>query len=97
MIKIAKTAGFCYGVKRAVDKVYDAIDEGKKIATLGPIIHNKQKIYFINKGLKEESSKLWINKTTIQPASKNCIVGITNLIVLPDPVDPKIKQCTPSL
>lgn len=42
MIKIAKTAGFCYGVKRAVDKVYEAIDEGKKIATLGPIIHNKQ-------------------------------------------------------
>jgi len=42
MIKIAKTAGFCYGVKRAVDKVYEAISEGKKIATLGPIIHNKQ-------------------------------------------------------
>ena len=41
MIKIAKTAGFCYGVKRAVDKVYEAIDEGKKIATLGPIITNK--------------------------------------------------------
>jgi len=42
MIEIAKTAGFCYGVKRAVDKVYEAIDEGRKIATLGPIIHNRQ-------------------------------------------------------
>ena len=42
MIEIAKTAGFCYGVKRAVDKVYSAIDEGRKIATLGPLIHNQQ-------------------------------------------------------
>ena len=42
MIEIAKTAGFCYGVKRAVDKVYDMVEDGKKIATLGPIIHNQQ-------------------------------------------------------
>lgn len=42
MITVAKTAGFCYGVKRAVDNVYKAVLEGKKIATLGPIIHNRQ-------------------------------------------------------
>lgn len=43
MITIAKTAGFCYGVKRAVDKVYEIVEsEDKKIATLGPIIHNSQ-------------------------------------------------------
>ncbi len=42
MIEIAKTAGFCYGVKRAVDKVYELVENGRKIATLGPIIHNKQ-------------------------------------------------------
>jgi len=42
MIEIAKTAGFCYGVKRAVDKVYELVEKGQKIATLGPIIHNKQ-------------------------------------------------------
>ena len=42
-IKIAKTAGFCYGVKRAVDKVYETVETSdKKIATLGPIIHNAQ-------------------------------------------------------
>jgi len=40
-ITIAKTAGFCYGVKRAVDEVYKLVGE-KKIATIGEIIHNKQ-------------------------------------------------------
>lgn len=38
----AKTAGFCFGVDRAVNLVYKVIDEGKKVATLGPIIHNPQ-------------------------------------------------------
>ena len=42
MIKVAKTAGFCYGVKRAVDEVYKKIDEGEKICTLGNLIHNRQ-------------------------------------------------------
>lgn len=39
-IKIAKTAGFCFGVDRGVKIVYDLIDKGKKVCTLGPIIHN---------------------------------------------------------
>ena len=43
-VKVAKTAGFCFGVKRAVDAVYDAIKNGKKIATLGEVIHNRQVI-----------------------------------------------------
>ena len=43
----AKSAGFCFGVKRAVDLVYDKIRENeengsqKRIFTLGPIIHNE--------------------------------------------------------
>lgn len=40
-IRLAKTAGFCFGVKRAVDKVYEQIEKGKKIYTFGPIIHNE--------------------------------------------------------
>ncbi len=43
-ITVAKTAGFCFGVKRAVDAVYEAHKEGKKIATLGDVIHNRQVI-----------------------------------------------------
>lgn len=40
-IRLAKTAGFCFGVKRAVEKVYEQIEKGKKIYTFGPIIHNE--------------------------------------------------------
>lgn len=39
-IKIAKTAGFCYGVKRAVDEVYRLVDAGESIGILGELIHN---------------------------------------------------------
>ncbi|HJA70822.1 MAG TPA: bifunctional 4-hydroxy-3-methylbut-2-enyl diphosphate reductase/30S ribosomal protein S1 [Candidatus Lachnoclostridium stercoravium] len=43
---VAKTAGFCFGVKRAVDQVYQQIEagrkDGKKIYTFGPIIHNEE-------------------------------------------------------
>lgn len=41
-ITLAKTAGFCFGVKRAVDTVYELIESGEKVCTLGPIIHNPQ-------------------------------------------------------
>ena len=39
---LAETAGFCFGVNRAVDMVEQLLNEGKKVATLGPIIHNPQ-------------------------------------------------------
>ena len=37
----AKSAGFCFGVKRAVDTVYEQIEKGGKIYTYGPVIHNE--------------------------------------------------------
>ncbi len=43
-IELAKTAGFCFGVDRAVKMLYDEIEKGEKICTLGPIIHNPQVI-----------------------------------------------------
>ncbi len=36
----AKSAGFCFGVNRAVEMVRDLAQKGEKVATLGPIIHN---------------------------------------------------------
>lgn len=42
MIEIAKTAGFCYGVRRAVDEVYRLAEKKQPIATLGQLIHNRQ-------------------------------------------------------
>ena len=42
-VMVAKTAGFCFGVKRAVDQVKRQIAEGRKpIYTYGPIIHNEE-------------------------------------------------------
>ena len=41
-IRLAKTAGFCFGVNRAVELTYNLLDEGHKVATLGPLIHNPQ-------------------------------------------------------
>ena len=43
-VEVAKTAGFCFGVDRAVNTVYHLLEEGKQAATLGPIIHNPQVI-----------------------------------------------------
>jgi (E)-4-hydroxy-3-methyl-but-2-enyl pyrophosphate reductase len=41
-ITLAKSAGFCFGVQRAVDTVERLLLEGKTVCTLGPIIHNPQ-------------------------------------------------------
>ncbi len=43
-IKVAASAGFCFGVKRAVELVEKLVSEGKKVCTLGAIIHNPQKV-----------------------------------------------------
>ena len=52
-IILAKTAGFCFGVDRAVNLVYDLVNEGKKVCTLGPIIHNAQLVADLeSKGVK---------------------------------------------
>ena len=39
---LAKSAGFCFGVRRAVDTVYEKIESGEPIYTFGPIIHNEE-------------------------------------------------------
>ena len=42
IVTLARTAGFCFGVSRAVALCDRLLDEGRPIATLGPIIHNEQ-------------------------------------------------------
>lgn len=41
-VRLAECAGFCFGVKRAVDTVYEQIKTGKTIYTYGPIVHNEE-------------------------------------------------------
>ena len=48
-ITVAKSAGFCFGVNRAVETVENAAGENKKVMTLGPIIHNRHVVQAFEK------------------------------------------------
>ncbi len=48
-IKVADSAGFCFGVQRAVDLVYKEISNGLPIYTYGPIIHNDEVVEDLRK------------------------------------------------
>ena len=43
-VELAKMAGFCFGVNRAVDTVYQEAVEHSPVYTYGPIIHNEEVI-----------------------------------------------------
>ncbi len=69
MIKVAKSAGFCFGVSRALDFVYTGLEEGKKIATLGPIIHNERVV----SSLSEKGVRI-INEICEQTANETVVI-----------------------
>ena len=47
---VAKTAGFCFGVERAVNKVYEQLEKNNQpIYTYGPIIHNEEVVADLSK------------------------------------------------
>ena len=48
-IIVAKSAGFCFGVNRAINMAYDEINKNKNIYTYGPLIHNKEVIADLEK------------------------------------------------
>ena len=48
-VTVAKSAGFCFGVDRAVKMVYNELSGNTKVATLGPIIHNQDVVNDMNK------------------------------------------------
>ena len=43
-VHLAKSAGFCFGVSRAVELVEKAAAGGSRVKTLGPIIHNRHAV-----------------------------------------------------
>lgn len=49
----AKSAGFCFGVNRAIEACYREIEKGGRIVTYGPLIHNKN----VNAGLEKKGVK----------------------------------------
>ena len=52
-ITVAKSAGFCFGVNRAVELVEQAAKDGEQVCTLGPIIHNRHAVeHFAQMGVQ---------------------------------------------
>ncbi|MDR2399587.1 MAG: 4-hydroxy-3-methylbut-2-enyl diphosphate reductase [Endomicrobium sp.] len=52
-IKVAKNAGFCFGVRRAIEIAEETLKYKSKVYTLGPIIHNPQEVKRLEKqGIK---------------------------------------------
>ncbi len=61
-VRLAECAGFCFGVKRAVDTVYEQLETGKTIYTYGPIVHNEEVV----KDLEEKGVLVIENKEELQ-------------------------------
>jgi len=52
-VRLADPCGFCFGVKRAVDGVYEQLKSGRPIYTYGPVVHNETVVSDLeNKGVK---------------------------------------------
>ena len=101
-IKLAKTAGFCFGVKRAVNTVYDQIEKNEDIYTFGPIIHNEEVVKDLEqKGVKvieteEEINKLKKGSTVVirshGTTKKICDLIKENQLNLVDATCPFVKK-----
>ena len=81
-VTVAKTAGFCFGVKRAVEKVYEQIQKtDKPIYTYGPIIHNEEVVKDLKKKetkndkLKSKGEKVYEEKSFSRISSRNDGIG----------------------
>ena len=68
---VAKTAGFCFGVERAVNQVYDQIKHGSgQIYTLGPIIHNEEVV----RDLEEKGVKVLNSENEISALTEGTVI-----------------------
>lgn len=69
-VKIAKEAGFCFGVKRAMKMAWDELEGNEnKIYALGPLIHNKQAV-----SRYEEKGLQTIDSVKDVPINNNMII-----------------------
>ena len=70
-VKVAETAGFCFGVERAVNQVYDQIkNENGPIYTLGPIIHNEEVV----RDLEEKGVKVLNSENEILTLTEGTVI-----------------------
>lgn len=70
-VTLAKSAGFCFGVKRAVDTVYQEISKSNlPIYTFGPIIHNEEVV----KDLEEKGVCVIHNVKELDEKEKGTVI-----------------------
>ena len=70
-IRLAKTAGFCFGVKRAVDTVYEQAEQARgPIYTYGPIVHNEQVV----RELEEKGVRVLEGKEALESLGEGTVI-----------------------
>lgn len=83
-VRLAEHTGFCFGVKRAVDTVYEQIKNGKTIYTYGPIVNNEEVVKdLVEKGVRVLESR---EELMALPDGKPCAGGTV--------ASPDGKACT---
>ncbi len=85
---LAEHAGFCFGVKKAVDTVYEQVEhKDKKIYTYGPIIHNEE----VGKDLESKGVEVVNNVDDLSNVSEDGTIVI-RAHGIPRETEEKIKQ-----
>ena len=70
-VKVAKSAGFCFGVQRAVDTVYEQVEKGvRPIYTYGPIIHNE----VVVQDLEEKGVQVLENQEDLEQLNEGTVI-----------------------
>lgn len=70
-VKLAKTAGFCFGVRRAVDTVYEQIEKAEgPIYTYGPIVHNETVV----RDLEEQGVRVLNSEEELEALTEGTVI-----------------------
>ena len=70
-VTVAKSAGFCFGVQRAVDTVYEQVEKGvRPIYTYGPIIHNE----VVVQDLEENGVQVLENQEDLEQLNEGTVI-----------------------
>ncbi len=70
-VRLARTAGFCFGVKRAVDTVYEQLEQAEgPIYTYGPIVHNEQVV----RDLEEKGVKVLEGREALEALTEGTVI-----------------------
>ncbi len=96
-VKLAECAGFCFGVKRAIDTVYEQLakqaETGKQIYTYGPIVHNEEVVRELEqKGVQVIEGESGLDASASALAGKTQRTVIIRAHGVPRAVQEKMEQ-----